>query len=201
MVLVLTGLLAVCATSQAAVRTFALTGNPNILVSDATFELDPAWATSGIANDTWDGALDYASDIMETAAIDVIAPFGGIEAGPYALSRVDGDATSLYLTFNQHSWGVGNEILFVLPNALSGWSSGTDLPMSAAVPAVDVNTRVDGIHISYLPAAADVSIAAVPEPSAFALGGLVLAATGVGRWLSRRPTRRGSSSAPSSRNN
>ena len=182
-------LLAMCATSNAAVRTFATdyTGGGVVSVTDGDFELSSNWF-AGIPADSADGA-----DVLSTAQVTLSSPLGSIPlpSGVYDLSRVDFDGASVtYITFSQGGYGV-NDLVFAMAGDYP-FVSGADLPDGSSTN-VTVFGRIDylGANQQYdFPLAtgvtATIGTAAVPEPSAFAFGGLALAVTGAGRWARRR---------------
>lgn len=188
-------LLAMCATSNAAVRTFA-TDLAGASVTDSTFELAGNWFVTGP-----DDTFDLPGDIISKATIAYTAQGGDtIPSGNYDLSRVDyfGPGDLLFITFTNGTYGDGasDDLLFRVDATAFGFVSGGDLPDSSS-SAFDVDTRAnfdsnDVFSGSYRPSGpyagvtATIGTAAVPEPSAFAFGGLALAVTGAGRWARRR---------------
>jgi len=196
--LVLTVVLALCATSDAAVRIFS-TDAVGVSVTDSTFELSPTWFSSGALNDTLGD-----SEIISTASIQVTqGSTWNVPDGTYDLSRVDyhafydfGTFNGLFLTFTmggEAAYGTNGsyDFMFLMGDNLA-YSPGAEIPDGTSTSTLTTSriqydpAGTPGDSLASDPNLRSATISTVPEPSAFAFGGLALAVTGVGRWARRR---------------
>ena len=165
-----------CSSAHAAVRTFTVNSSPSLSNVTFNFELDPTALSNGVP------APDqaYGTEILTPNSVAIT---GG--NAPFSLHGVNHSTLTDYFF---HFQGTGGQIVYVFLNdaPFTTQPSGADIP-DGTDPTALVFFDNNG---SYSTDTASVTIGtvAVPEPSAFAFGGLAVVATGIGRWLRRRKT-------------
>jgi hypothetical protein len=170
--------LALSSAANAALRTFTINfggdaGNPDRVITPVGTTLNFGYVDGAFNNNTA-GSLELTSVFSVNHSS---SPF------TYTLDRIVNVPNTRYNFWFTASDGTELRIEFNTPVFLQ--PSGTELP-DGFDDVVDAAIYVAGVRNSATATNPAITIATVPEPSAFGFGALALAVTGLGRWVSRR---------------
>ena len=174
-----------CSSASAAVRTFTVNSNTGgaLLANLGSNQFELQDISSGGLSDN----IAYGSEVITSNSVTVSPVPPGF--GNAALYGVNHSATAFLFHF-QDPVNTNHQIYVTLGSGVFGSTAlGADVPDGTDANALVVyydSAAVSPNPIQVGNASITIGTVAVPEPSAFAFGGLAVVATGIGRWIRRR---------------
>ena len=174
-----------CSSASAAVRTFTVNSasGPALLANFGSLQFE-LQAPSAPNNGLFDN-LAYGPELI---TMNQVMAAGSALSAPATLYGVNHATAGEFLFHFQNTATPTQNVFVTLASGVFGAAaSGGDVPdgTDSAAKVVYFDSANVGNTI-VASASVTIGTVAVPEPSAFAFGGLAVVATGIGRWVRRR---------------